>query len=54
MIRLQNNYLHRQSQYPKLCIGKCHTPIAQLPEHSACNQEVVGSSPTRSVLFSTS
>ena len=26
-ISLQNEYLYRRSQYPKMWIGKCHTPI---------------------------
>ena len=35
---LQTKYLYRQSQYPKSSIGKCHIPVDQWLEPSACNR----------------
>ena len=51
---IQTIYLYRQSQFPKWRVGKCLIPVAQWLEQSACNREVVGSSPTRDELFSIS
>ena len=47
----KTKYLYCQNQYPKLWIGKCHTPIAQRLENSACHREIVGSSPTKICYF---
>ena len=41
-------------QYPKSWAGKCLIPVAQRLEHSACNWEIMGLSPTRNELPSTS
>ena len=46
--------VYRYGQCPKQWIGKCHNPIAQQLEHSACNRRVVGSITSRIVLFSIS
>ena len=46
-----NIYIAKAS---KPWIGKCHIFVAQRSERSSCNRAVVGSSPTRGALFSTS